>query len=243
MQMTKKVKQQWIIIVTLIVASTTFMYLPSKAQSTKKVSGFLDFNGYYDSRDYTVFTYNILAKLPHRLEYFSLTNYQGSESNSDVNNFYAEHNIRFGLVDSKPLDATMQYVIRSGIKNDKQRLGIRWRIHHTKLLKSAMEKCRFSYSINPMFVEFGVGNMPKFMNTIEHVYNIQLIPNRLYLGGFADQNMISVDSKIIANWVSEHQLGYRLIDQFFAVVEYRINEYERPQSTGLGFGVEYKIVY
>lgn len=219
-----------------------FCLKPVFAQETRPVSGFIDFNAYYDTRDYSVLTYNILANLPHRIQYFSLTNFQGNEKNSDVAGFYAEHNLRYALGEQSPLDATVQYVTRSGSKNDNIRFGARLSFHKLKMFSSKMKKWKVSYSINPMFLEYGVSQIPKYATVIEHVYKILMLNNRMYIGGFADQNFVTINGSTKTFWVTEHQLGYRLIDQLYLVAEYRVNEFQN-KNTGLGFGVEYKIKF
>ena len=212
------------------------------AQDGIKASGFLDFNAYYDSRNYAVLTYNLFAKLPSGIQYFSLTNYQGSENNSDLSVYYSEHNLRYPMLKDIPIDATYQYVGRTGLKNDKHRLGIRLRLHGIKHLKNKFNQWRIKYSVNPMFVEFGTANEPKYATIIEHVYHVKFFKNYLYLAGFADQNFISTSSGIETSWVTEHQLGFRIKNEFYAVLEYRINEFD-SQPTGLGIGIEYKVKF
>ena len=86
------------------------------------------------------------------------------------------------------------------------------------------------------------------MTIIEHVYRINIAPgklgNRLYLAGFIDQNFNYLDNGGLAfKYVSEHQLGLRLIDQFYAVMEFRINDFLPDENYGLGYGLQYKIVF
>lgn len=213
-----------------------------KLQAQAIPSGFLDFNAYHDSRNYSVLTYNILAKLPSGLQYFSLTNYQGSENNSELSTFYSEHNLRYPVAQASPLDATYQYILRSGIDNDKHRLGARLRLNDVKKLKNKLKAWRISYSVNPMFLEFGVASKPRYVAVVEHVYHFQIVKKHLYLAGFADQNFITTSSGFKTEWVTEHQIGARIMQGLFAVVEYRINEFDN-NPTGIGFGVEYKIKF
>ena len=212
-----------------------------------KVTGFVDFNGYYDTRDFSVLTYNILANM-NRFQYFSLTNYESTNGSFDLENTYAEHNIRWKLSKIAPLDLTMQYVIRSGPDNDDFRLGMRARLNSIPAISSFFKKMNMSYSINPMFIQFRRNSKTKYMSIIEHVYRINIAPkslnNRLYIGGFIDQNFNYLDGGGVAfKYVSEHQLGIRLINQFYAVLEYRINDFLPTENYGLGYGLEYKIVF
>ena len=212
------------------------------------ISGFVDFNGYYDTREFSVFTYNILINLPKRFQYFSLTNYQSSNKSHDFNSNYAEHNLRWGIGNDIPLDLTVQYVFRNGEDNDDIRLGFRWKINETKGLIDFFRKLNMSYSINPMLVQFRRSNTTKYITQLEHAYSILIAPktfgNRLYLGGFADQNFENDgNGGVSVKWVTEHQLGFRVIDRLYTVLEYRINDYLPTDNYGLGYGLEYKILF
>lgn len=212
------------------------------------ISGFVDFNGYYDTREFSVFTYNILLDLPKRFQYFSLTNYQGSNKSHDLNSNYAEHNVRWGIGTKLPLDITLQYVLRNGEDNDDIRLGFRWKINQTKGLIELFNKVNMSYTINPMLLQFRRAYSTQYITQIEHVYSILIAPkafgNRLYLGGFADQNIEYDDNGGVSfKWVSEHQLGFMILNRLYAVLEYRINDYFSTDNYGLGYGLEYKILF
>ena len=85
------------------------------------------------------------------------------------------------------------------------------------------------------------------MTIIEHVYQLKIAPgplnDRLYIGGFADQNFVYDDGKVSLKWVSEHQLGIRLVSQLYAVAEFRINTFQSSEQYGLGYGLEYKVIF
>jgi hypothetical protein len=215
----------------------------TKAQNT----GFLDFNGYYDTRSNSVMTLNILANLENRFQYFSLTNYWGQSPSSDLESFYSEHNVRWRIRDTTSIDLTIQYVMRQGFRNDDWRLGFRWRTSDFKPLQKTFKKLNFKYSINPMLLQFREASDLKLFTQIEHVYRLNIAPKklnkRLYIGGFWDQSMAQVDGKTKFNHVTEHQLGARIIGQLYAVAEYRVNTFLPTDNTGLGYGFEYKIVF
>mgnify|MGYP003687575257 FL=1 len=104
------------------------------------------------------------------------------------------------------------------------------------------------YFINFHLVQYRDQVDTKGFTQIEHVYNFKILPktfnNRVYLGGFADQNFVYQDNaKISFKWVSEHQLGIRFWDQFYLIAEYRINDYRAKDNYGLGYGLEYKIKF
>ena len=213
-----------------------------------KNSGFIDVNGYYDTRDFSVLTINLFAALPNRLQYFSLTNYTNNQNSPDLEGFYAEHNLRWGINKDLPLDLTYQYVLRQGEKNDDHRFGLRWRLHNTGVLKGLFSKLNMSYTFNPMFLQLRSKTKVEYMTIIEHAYKINVLPrkfnNRVYLAGFADQNFkYNKDDKVSFEWVTEHQLGIRLIEELYAVAEYRINTFLPANNYGMGYGLEYKIVF
>ena len=87
----------------------------------------------------------------------------------------------------------------------------------------------------------------KYMTMIEHVYNIKVWPSKLkdrvYIAGFADQNIVYLDGGVKMRWVSEYQLGIGLIDQFYLVAEYRINDLLPSGNYGLGYGFQYKVAF
>jgi hypothetical protein len=220
-----------------------------KKSSKKTIDGFLDFNGYYDTRDFSIITINALANFPYRFQYFSLTNFFsdiGDDNIFDLDSFYSEQNIRWSLSKKSPLDLTLQGVFRSGNNNDLMRSGIRWRLNNTKIFTKFFKKINVFYSINFHLLQT---NFEDEINgwQIEHVYRINLFPknfdNRVYLTGFADHNMTYLAALQGNNhyWVTEHQLGIKLISELYAVFEYRYNEYLRSRKNGFGLGLEYKI--
>lgn len=213
------------------------------AQDVEKhdITGFIDFNMYYDTRDFNVMTINILAKLPNRFQYFSLTNYLSTDKTVDLANFYSEQNLRWQIKKTSPLDLTFQYVMRQGSANDDFRFGVRWRLSDTPKLKGLFKTLNMSYSVNPMVFQFRAKAESKYMTQIEHVYRIKLYKDIIYLGGFADQNFVYNNGKVAFKWVTEHQLGTRIVDQLYAVAEFRINDFLESDNTGLGLGLEYVI--
>ena len=237
---TSSIPKYILLIIMALLASFSISAQNSKKKST---IGFLDFNTYYDTRDFNVMTINILAKLPNRFQYFSLTNYQSSDKALDLSNFYSEQNVRWQIKNHSPLDLNFQYVMRQGPSNDDFRLGVRWRISDTPKMDTFFKKLKMSYSVTPMLVQLRVNAHTKPMTQIEHVYKINLYKDIVYLGGFADQNFIYANNKVAFKWVSEHQLGIRIINQLYAVAEYRINDFLPSNNTGLGIGIEYKILF
>ncbi|MCJ8163933.1 hypothetical protein MKJ04_03705 [Pontibacter sp. E15-1] len=211
-------------------------------------SGFLDFNGYYDTRDFSVMTINALARLQHGFEYFSLTNFQGAKGTSDLSGFYTEQNLRWAPSRALPLSLTAQWVIRAGDSNDNLFLGFIWRPTDMPKLAPIFRKIHLYYFTNFHLVGLSEAHSIRYLPQLEHVYRLDLLPKalpgRLYLAGFADQNISYHEhGRVSFKWVTEHQLGVMVLRHFYAVVEYRLNENLPAESQGVGFGLQYVITY
>ncbi len=105
---TSSVKRRVLLIVLLGSLLTTST---SAIPKTKSAGGFLDFNAYYDTEQFSVFTLNLLSKLHNRIQYFSLTNYYNaldSDTLADLDQFYSEQNLRWALPGNIPFDLTIQ---------------------------------------------------------------------------------------------------------------------------------------
>jgi hypothetical protein len=218
-----------------------------KENDKPKLSGFLDFNEYYDTRDFSTFTLNIMANFSSRLQYFSLTNYSSNTNAKDLESFYAEHHLRWNVYKKLPLDLTQLWVNQSGPSNDNVKYGIRWRLNQTPKIDSLFKKINLMFFVNFHLVEFAKHRSPTGFTQMEYVYKIDILPsklnNRLYLSGFADQDLIwDSNAAFKSIWVTEHQLGIRIIGGLHAVAEYRINEYI-PDKSGWGLGIQYFSMY
>ena len=214
--------------------------------------GFLDFNTYYDSRSSTVLTLNILANLPHRFQYFSLTNYFSPVNAtvlSDLESFYTEQNIRFSPKEALPVDATLQWVVRSPGENDALRVGARWRLSDTSGIESFFERLNMAYSVNFHFYQLDFVSQPGWRWQIEHVYRMNVLPQmlgkRVYVGGFLDHNLqpFAPADPYASRIVTEHQLGIRVTAGLHVVAEYRFNEYFDKSEHGLGIGLQFVIPF
>lgn len=238
-----------------LLASFVFICLlvtaPVLAQSKNTQGGFLDFNLYPHLTDVdndSVFTLNAAAKLSHRFSYFSLLNLysqNGSGSLGDVDAFYTEQNIRWKISENSPLDLTLQINLRTGEDNDRHRLGIRWRLSDTGFLQDFFKSIYLKYAINLHAVQFD--HEDPYIWQLEHSFMMTFpyISDRLYLAGFADHIFHQdLPSTIPANpVVMEAQLGYRLLENFFIVSEYRINQYRRSDVNNLAIGLQYKFIW
>lgn len=218
--------------------------------STKNTTGgFIDFNAYpylSDVSSDSTATINAGAKLANRFAYFSLTNFTNQETTSELselNNFYTEHNLRWQVAEQSPLDLTLQLNFRSGNDNDRHRLGVRWRLDDTPVFKSFFSSINLKWSIN--FHLLQVDDVPADVWQMEHVFlaSFPYISDRLYFSGFADHTFNEdlpnnlPDNPIVA----EAQLGCRVIDNFYLIAEYRVNQYRRSDVNNLALGLEYII--
>lgn len=243
-------------IIGIIAIATALLFsLPAGAADeveNKPLKGFIDINGYYDTRDFSVMTVNLLANLPGRIQYFSLTNFSnsvGAEKPEDLDSYYTEQNLRWAPFTDLPVDIAMQWTHMSGTENDVLRLGPRWRLMDTAPIEPLLDRIGLVYVVSFYIGQFDDLPSKGTRMQIEHVYRIPILPslldNRVYLGGFIDHNIWSgaptgVDTNTV---VTEHQLGVRLFDRLYAVAEFRRNEFFPTDKNGVGFGLEYVVPF
>ncbi|MEX1669215.1 hypothetical protein AB4876_09855 [Zhongshania guokunii] len=222
----------------------------SLAAEMKNTSGgFLDFNFYpylADVDSDNVFTLNIAASLPNRFSYFSLTNIgnqPGDSELSDTTTYYTEQNLRWRITDTAPLDLTVQGNLRSGVDNDRLRFGVRWRLSDSIFLMPFFKAVHLSYSINLHALQIDDSEADVWQ--LEHAFSLKFprLSERLYLAGFIDHTFNEdLPATIPSNpVVAEAQLGLRLFENFYAVAEYRLNEYRRSDVNNVAMGFEYKM--
>lgn len=204
-----------------------------------KSTGFIDLNAYYDTRNQADVNLNLFGTISKRISYFSLTNITGETRNFETNVYFSEQNLIVQPITNIPIKLVTQGVIRSGNSNDMLRFGGRWDLTKTKSMATFFEKINFNYFFTCFVVQGLQGDGVSWIPQIEHVYQLKLFNNRVYIRGFIDQNFTRNEQKKI-HLVTEHQLGFRLIKGLYVVGEYRINEYLESHQ-GLGFGLEYKI--
>jgi hypothetical protein len=215
--------------------------------SEDKNSGFLDFNLYpytHENAD-NAFTINAFSTLPNGFEYFSLTNFGGDSTQSELeefDNFLTEQNLRWKIPGELPFQVTLQALIRSGQDNDALRLGLRWALHQTPWFEEMLSALEIKYWINIHGAQFD--HASGYQWQIEHAYRWDILPEqldkRVYIGGFADHNIDHSDGTR-TTWVEETQLGVRLVGDFYAVAEQRYNGFRQGNESSLGLGFEYVI--
>jgi hypothetical protein len=207
-----------------------------------QLHGMIDLNYYpYDTRDYSVFTINLAAYLPHGFNYFSFVNYTtgiNSAKNQDLQDFYTEQNVSWALPDNLPFDILAQWVIASGVGNDVLRLGPGLIISSMPPLKKFLDHLGIFYVVH--FFPGQIDSLSGFNWQIEHFYKFSIFPkqlqDRVFVYGFLDQNFGPGGMST----VHEHNLGVRVINRFHLVTEYRHNAY-LPDTDGLGVGAEFKV--
>ncbi len=229
-----------------------FSSLAISQERVNSSGGFLDFNLYPILTDIdgdSVITINAGAKLSNRFSYFSLTNFYNQSDRSELEDtagFYTEQNIRWQIKDRSSLDLTAQYNLRSGNDNDRLRLGVRWRLSDTEMLKEIFQTASLQWSVNLHALQIDHNSDSAWQ--IEHVFRLTMpyLSEKIYLAGFIDhtfnEDLSAASPDIPSNpVVAEFQLGYRLLENLYAVMECRINQYRRDDVNNLAVGVEYKI--
>jgi hypothetical protein len=226
--------------IALIIPAISFSQLADQRKATE---GVFDFNYYRDSREFNVFTKNLLATMEGGFQYFSLTNIESEIETSDKTDstiYYTEQNLRWKLSQSGLFMLSTQAALQSGENNDVARAGVLLNISKLSFLEEFSKAHRFLMGVN--FFPIQLDEAKGYNWQMEYFYSIQiarkLFGDRLYLSGFADQNM-GPDK---TTWVTEHQLGFRVYDNFFLVAEYRINEFLK-KNTGWATGVEYVLPF
>lgn len=228
----------------IFLMSSTHLFASSKNSQ----GGMLDFNVYpylADVANDSAFTLNIANKFNQRTSYFSLLNLVQANDGSDTVQYYTEQNLRWKVGDDSPLDLTLQLNFRSGDNNDRHRLGVRWRLSDTQALTSFFKQINFTYAINFHLIQFD--HQPGNVWQMEHAFRLTFPywTDKLYLGGFADHTFNEQLPETFPNnpIVAEIQLGYQIIENLYAVAEYRINQYRRSDVNNLALGIEYKILW
>ena len=190
----------------------------------------------------TDLTVLVNAKLPARFSYFGFMNLRGVITDGDVVFNRSEQNLRWGLSENLPIDINFQALLIDGGANDFSQIGFSWRVSDTGFLKGVFERLNLSYRMNVYLKRFSFADDDAWQ--MEHFFRLTFpgISERLYLIGFLDQTFnIDLPAAFPRRpIVSEVQLGARIFDRFYAVTEYRINEFRISEKYNLAIGIEYK---
>ena len=217
--------------------------LSSADAKPHKVSGFFDFNYYWDTRDLDVASIYVLANLQHDFTFFQLLNLEGqfgqASEREDWKTFYTELNLWHPIAKDhellKPFDWEVQFADGTFVQ-DVLRLGIQWRFQDTPgpIGDFLTNVLKLRYSIYFHLIETdGTGIQ------LEHVYFRSFCDDRLYFRGFADHDINDGGS---SSWVTGNQIGLRVFDQFHLVAEHRYNSFLPSEfKSGWRLGLEYNI--
>lgn len=223
--------------IALIIPAISLSQVASERKATE---GVFDFNYYRDTREFNVFTTNLLATMEGGFQYFSLTNIEGEADKRDSTIYYTEQNLRWKLSEDGLFMLSTQAALQSGENNDVARAGLLINVSSLPVLLNFSKQNLFAFGVNVFPIQ--LDEIEGYNWQIEYFYKIQiareLFGDRLYLSGFADQNLGPNDTI----WVTEHQVGLRFFDNFFLVSEYRINEYLK-HKTGWAHGLQYLLPF
>ncbi len=213
--------------------------------------GFLDFNLYPyldDVESDSVFTLNIGARLSERWSYFGFINFYNQPATaelSETNSYYTEQNLRRQLVAVPSLDLSVQHNMRTGEDNDRLRFGLRWRLNDSSWFRQLFVQLNLTYSLTLHALQ--IDDRDESVWQLEHSWrwSSPAVSERLYLAGFIDHTFNEdLPEGFPANpMVAELQLGWRLWQQWYAVAEYRLNQYRRQDVNNLALGVEYRVPF
>lgn len=240
-----------LVAVTILLISASSPTWAANNPKPNALSGFIDLNFYYDTRDQTVVTINNLVEFPYRFEYFSLINYTtplNTTRNADITTFYSEHHFRWNPFPKIPLDMTMLWTLQSGTQNDTLHFGLRFRATDLPWWNNFFDQQHFVFWTNFHPLEIELTQSPGHGWIIEHVWLWDIFPelfdNRLYMNGSVD-HVMRYGGGVGGNnhyFVVENQLGVRMVDWLYAVAEYRHNDFLTEQD-GVSLGLQYKIVF
>jgi hypothetical protein len=209
-------------------------------------SGFLDFNYYWDNRDFNVLTINAGANLPYDFQYFQFVNYTSPLNDpaelENWNDFFTEIHLRRPIASGSRLLGHLDWNVMwadGGFTDEVGRLGIGWRLHDTAGPIGAFvsESLGLQYSVTFHLLEDDGSGWQ-----IEHVYRRNFLDGLVYVAGFADHNING--SARDSDWVAESQIGVKIAGHFYAVAEYRYNSFLPARfRDGWGFGLEYFVPF
>ena len=205
-------------------------------------TGFLDFNYYWDNRDFNVLTINAGAKLPCQFEYFQFVNYTSpfgeSSQLENWNDFFTEIHLRRPIAAEHRLLGHLDWNLMwadGGFTDEVGRFGVRWRLHDTAgpIGEFVTDILKLRYSLTFHVLEDDGSGWQ-----MEHVFRKDFFDGLMYVAGFADHNVN--DGFDDSDWVAESQVGVKLGGNLYAVAEYRYNSFLPARvRSGWGFGIEY----
>lgn len=184
-------------------------------------------------------TTTINARLSSRLTYFGYVNMRGTVTDGPAVFARSEQNLRYSVSDTLPVDLSFQGVLVRGDGNDFYQLGLSWRVHATAGLEQFFDRMNLIYRMTFQLKRFEFEDDSSWQ--IEHFFRANL-SERFYLSGFVDQtfDLDAAGAPSRSPVVAEVQLGMRLFDNFYAITEYRSNDFRVGNESNLAAGIEYK---
>ena len=222
-----------------------FLLLSFESNAQERRPAIISFNFYpylNDVKKDSDFTINTVIPLPSRLSYFSFVNFGGLFHSGSTKFQITEQNLRWQITENSPVDLVIQDTIRNGNDNDTIHIGARFRLSDFEHLKSFFDGIHLNYSFHIFPKRFDQRDVGGWQ--ISHAYQATFpyISNRLYFSGFLDHNINEEKISGIKrdNIVSENQFGFQLFKKVYAVIEFRINEYRKVDTTNFSMGFEIK---
>lgn len=224
----------------------------SSASAPALASGYLDFNAYpylgaVDND--TELTVNTAARFNDRWSYYSTADFAASTDNTVVEDGYAlrvEQNLRYHLWGVSPFDATVQWEVRPGAKDDAWRFGVRLRLQDVDPWQGWFHWARLDYTINAHVLQLDHGEASVWQLEQRFYWRAPgVLQHRVYVSGFVEQAFgEALPEGYPSNpIVAEVQMGYRFFEQFYLIGEYRVDQYRRGDINNLAAGIEYKFLF
>ena len=184
-------------------------------------------------------------RLPARFSYFSYVNFVGATNGDSFGALRSEQNLRWSIAEKLPIDLNFQAVLIDGAGNDFSQLGIGWRLHDTPGLSEFFERINLIYRLTFQLKRFGNVDTDSWQTEQFFKMTFPGLSERLYLSGFIDQTYdLDVPDVLPKNpVVLEVQGGVRIWHQFYAIGEYRRNDYRVGREENFAAGIEFKYAF
>jgi hypothetical protein len=211
--------------------------------------GYVDFNGYWDTRNGFLMTVNTFATFAHRFSYFAfldIDNHFSPTYVGDTTEYYTEHNLNWAPSANVPIDLQAQLAMGSGNGfeiEDTLRFGARWRPNMTPSVGSFLERMHTWVQLTwfPLVQGIRFRTPTSWLSQVSVYYRSDL-HDRVYLQGWADFDFAAGGpSSGFLGALTEHQIGLRIVSNFYAVAEFRYHYVAPPgMQVGLGVGLEWR---
>jgi hypothetical protein len=215
----------------------------------------IDFNSYFDTRNYTTLTVNAFAALPYYFSYFSFVDWDTAAPPAafprdlgDANQAYTEQNLTWGDRYSWPVELHLQWALGTNpFVQDRLRAGLRFGVPLGWALGATLRDAGFDVLTLTYFPAVIRLASPPAAEGYESQLALfyRFVPfrdawhRRLYLAGWADLDVLTEDPRQ-TRFMTEHQLGLRLLGGLHAVAEYRHTPFAVPENqNGVALGLQY----